>query len=249
LVVVAAIASLYVSGAGSAASRDDGLTINVFYSATSLQAKLSNGTVLSSGAVVPPGPYSVVVYDSGDDPNPQFTMTGPDASVSSDLNPTGAEIEVPMTFGPFLLQPSASYSISDANLGAGSGIAFTTSATGSSITPGTTTSPGSPGTSKGSGGSPGGTLGTLTLSVGAKGKPVLALAGKPVKKLKAGKYLLIVGDSSKKAGALIGHGKTAPSTLSGAAAVGTTTQMLKLTSGKWYVEASKKGPKLAFTVR
>ncbi len=47
-----------------------------------------------------------------------------------------------MTFGPFELQPSASYTIFDANMAGGAGIAFTTSATGSSITPGE--SPASP---------------------------------------------------------------------------------------------------------
>ena len=111
LLGVAALASLCLSALGSAASGVNGLTINVMYTTSSLQAKLSNGTVLASGTVVPPGPYSVVVYDSSDDSNPLFTMTGPGVSVSSDLNPTGMGIEVPMTFGPFLLEASSSYSI------------------------------------------------------------------------------------------------------------------------------------------
>jgi hypothetical protein len=242
---------------GSALPRDDGLTINVFYSATSLQAKLSNGTALNSGAVVPPGPYSIVVYDSGDDPSPQFTMTGPGAAESSDLDPTGMEIEVPMTFGPFVLQPSSSYAIFDANLGAGAGIAFTTSATGSSVTPGAAGTPAagagqasSQGSAASSGGAKGApTLGTLALTVGANGKPVFTFASKPVKTLKAGRYSLFVGDLSKKAGALIGHGKARPSTLSSAVAVGTSSHTLKLTSGRWFVEASEKGPKIYFTVK
>ena len=254
---IAVVASLWLSAPGSAVSRVDGLTINVLYTASSLQVKLSNGTVVGSGTVVPPGPYSVVVYDSGDYPTPQFTLTGPGASVSSDLNPSGMGIEVPMTFGPFVFQPSSSYEISDANMGGASSIAFTTSATGSSAS----SSPAPGGSSSSSNGSPSPagstsagsaaakTLGALTLSVGPNAKPSLALGGKPVKALQPGKYLLIAGDSSKKAGLLIGHGTAHPSTLSGAAAVGTSSRTLKLTAGRWFFEASTRGPKIYFTVK
>ncbi len=177
LLGIAALASLCLSASGSAATRVDGLTIDVTYATSSLQATLSNGTALNPGTVVPPGPYSVVVYDSAD-VNPQFMMSGPDASVSSDLNPSGMGIEVPVTFGPFVLQPSATYTISDPALGQGSSIAFTTSATGSSASssPTTTTSSGagstsSSGSSPTSGATTSGsagakTLGTLAFSVG-----------------------------------------------------------------------------------
>ncbi len=251
---IAVLASLCLSAPGSAASRVDGLTINVLYTASSLQVKLSNGTVVGSGTVVPPGPYSVVVYDSGDYPGPQFTMTGPGASVSSDLNPSGMGIEVPMTFGPFVLQPSSSYEISDTNMGGASAVQFTTSATGSSASsspsPDGSSSNGSPSPAAptSSGSATAKTLGALTLSVGPNAKPSLALGGKPVKTLKPGKYLLIAGDSSKKAGLLIGHGTAHPSTLSGVAAVGTSSRTLKLTAGRWFFEASTRGPKIYFTV-
>ena len=183
LLGVAALASLCLSALGSAASGVNGLTINIMYTTSSLQAKLSNGTVLASGTVVPPGPYSVVVYDSIDDSNPLFTMTGPGVSVSSDLNPTGVGIEVPMTFGPFLLEASSSYSIFDANMAGGSAILFTTSATGSSASSEATSSG-----STSSGSTAAKTLGSLALFVGASGKPFLSLGGKPVKTLKAGRY-------------------------------------------------------------
>jgi hypothetical protein len=259
LLGVAALASLCLSASGSAATRVDGLTINVTYATSSLQATLSNGTALNSGTVVPPGPYSVVVYDSAD-MNPQFTMSGPDASVSSDLSPSGMGIEVPVTFGPFVLQPSASYTISDADWGQGSSIAFTTSATGSSASssPTTTTSSGEGSTSSsGSSASPGGTtsgspgaktLGTLAFSVGANGKPLLTIGAKPVKTLRAGHYSLVTGDSSKTAGLFIGHGTAHLSELSGVAAVGTSLRTLSLTAGKWFFEGSPKGPKIYFTV-
>jgi len=239
----AVLASLCAANGGSAASRVDGLTINVFYTGTSLEAKLSNGTALSTGAVVPPGPYSVVVYDSGDDANPRFTMTGPGASISSDLNPDGSGIQVPVTFGPFVLEPSASYAIFDANMAGGQQITFTTSATGSSAS-----SSGSSAHAAKSAHSGAKTLGTLTLSLGTAGRPILLLAAVPVTKLKAGRYSLIVGDKSKKAGLLIGRGKRRPARVSGTKAVGTHTRFLTLTVGKWFYEASKHGPKTYFEV-
>ena len=242
LLGVAALASLCLSALGSAASGVNGLTINIMYTTSSLQAKLSNGTVLASGTVVPPGPYSVVVYDSIDDSNPLFTMTGPGVSVSSDLNPTGIGIEVPMTFGPFLLEASSSYSIFDANMAGGSTISFTTSATGSSASNEATSG------STSSGSTAAKTLGSLALFVGASGKPFLSLGGKPVKTLKPGRYTLIVGDSSRKAGLLIGHGSVHPTTLSGVAAVGASSRSVNLTSGTWFYEASLRGPKIYFTV-
>jgi hypothetical protein len=242
LLGVAALASLCLSALGSAASSVNGLTINIMYTTSSLQAKLSNGTVLASGTVVPPGPYSVVVYDSIDDSNPLFTMTGSGVSVSSDLNPTGVGIEVPMTFGPFLLEASSSYSIFDANMAGGSAILFTTAATGSSASNEATSG------STSSGSTAAKTLGSLALFVGASGKPFLSFGGKPVKTLKAGRYTLIVGDSSRKVGLLIGHGSVHPTTLSGVAAVGASSRSVNLTSGMWFYETSPRGPKIYFTV-
>ena len=242
LAVAAALAPLCLSGPGSAASRANGLTINVTYTATSLSAKLSNGTVLTSGTVVPPGPYSVVVYDAGDDPNPQFTITGPGAAVSSDLNPTGQGIEVPVTFGPFLLEASSSYEIFDAGM-TGGGISFTTAATGTSASSDSSSS------SKGATGSTAtSSANKLALFVQPGKKPVLTKEGKPVKTLKAGKYSVLVGDLSTTTGLMIGHGKAKPTTLSGAAATGTSSRTLKLTAGKWFIEGSTKGPKIYFTV-
>jgi hypothetical protein len=252
---MAALAALSFTAAASARSTANGLTINVFYSSNAFQASLSNGTALSSGTVVPPGPYSVVVYDSGADPNPQFTMAGPGASVSSNLNPTGIQIEVPMTFGPFVLPPSSSYTLSDANIGDGSTITFTTAATGSSATPSSssktsgtsTTSNGAPGSSTSASGSSR-VHKTLTLSVGAGGKPSLTLAAKPVRKLKAGVYVLIVGDSSRTVGAFLGHGDAHLITLSGVTAVGTSVRNVTLTPGTWFYEGSPRGPRIYFTV-
>jgi hypothetical protein len=245
LLGIAAFASLFATALGSAAPTVNGLTINVVYSSTSLTAKLSNGTVLSSGTVVPPGSYSVVVYDS-EDSDPQFTMTGPGASVSSDLSPNNAGIESPVTFGPFVLEPSSSYAIFDANMAGGPHITFTTSATGTSASPDAPSSTAGSGSTKSSAATK--SLASLALFVGLNGKPLLTQGGKPVKQLKAGSYSVIVSDSSHKAGLLLGHGAVRPSTLSGVAAVGTAIRSLKLTAGRWFYEASAAGPKTYFTV-
>ena len=211
------------------------------YTATSLSAKLSNGTVLTSGTVVPPGPYSVVVYDAGDDPNPQFTITGPGASVSSDLNPTGQGIEV--TDDLRALPPGGELELRDLRCGhdrrghlvhdrRNGELASSATARPKGATTSTATS----------------SANKLALFVQPGKKPMLTQDGKPVKTLKAGRYSVVVGDLSTKAGLMIGHGKVKPTTLSAATATGTSTRTLKLTAGKWFIEGSTKGPKMYFTV-
>ena len=150
-----------------------------------------------------------------------------------------------MTLGPFALTPSSSYTISDSNMD-GSTITFTTAATGTSSSPNSPSPPAA-------GSSPSGSattkvVKTLALIASPSGQPTVTLAGKPVKKVSAGRYSVIVSDLSKKAGLVIGHGKVRPVTLSSPAAVGTTERTLNLTAGKWFLETSARGPKVYFTV-
>ena len=192
---VSALVALLVSMLGPAVARAAGPTINVIYTNNSLQVKLSDGTVVTSGAVIPAGSYTIQVFDSGDYPSPKFTMTGPGVSVSSELNSSGMGGEFG-TFGPFTLQTNSGYAVSDANMGAGSVVAFTTSATTGGLS--SSESPGSSSSGSGSSGSKTPTtLGTFKLAVGATGRPTLTFGGKAVKTLKAGKYSVSVGDSSK----------------------------------------------------
>jgi hypothetical protein len=72
--------------------------------------------------------------------------------------------------------------------------------------------------------------------------------GKPVKALAAGRYSVVIGDLSKRAGLFVGHAGARPSMLSGLAAVGTSLVTLRLTPGEWFVETSTKGPKTYFKV-
>jgi hypothetical protein len=253
--------------AGSARSADatiaDGATINVVYTTNTLQVKTDSGVVISSGTTIPAGSYTIQVYDSGDFPNPKFSMTGPGVSVSSDLNSTGMGIDVPSTFGPFNLPVNSSFTISDTNMGASSRVGFSTSATvmavgggggSSSGGGGSTTGSGSGGgTSTGGGTGSGGktvkTLGTLAAAVSAAGKPTLMMGGKTVKTAKAGLYKFTVIDRSRKVGLVVGKLGSLPTRLSGVAAVGTSSRNLSLTAGKWYFAASATAPKTYFTVK
>ncbi len=246
--------------AGSAHSADatiaDGATINVVYTTSSLQLKTDSGAVISSGTTIPAGSYTIQVYDSGDFPSPKFSMTGPGVSVSSDLNSTGMGIDVPSTFGPFNLPTSSSFTVSDANMGASSRVAFSTSATVMAVGgSGSVSGSGGSGSSTTGSGSGGGTssgvktLGTFAASVSAAGKPALMLGGKTVKSAKAGAYRFSVVDHSRKLGLLVGKLGSLPTRLSGVAAIGTSSHTVSLTAGKWYFAASATGPKTYFTVK
>ena len=244
--------------AGSARSAGstiaDGATINVVYTTNSLQLKTDAGAVISSGTTIPAGSYTIQVYDSGDFPNPKFSMTGPGVSVSSDLNSTGMGIDVPSTFGPFNLQTTSSFTISDTNMGAASRVAFSTSATVMAAGGSGSGTGGSGGSTTGSGSGAGTssgvkTLGTFAASMSAAGKPALMLGGKNVKTAKAGAYKFSVADHSTKLGLLVGRLGSLPTRLSGVAAIGTSSRTLRLSAGKWYFAASATGPKTYFTVQ
>jgi hypothetical protein len=242
----------------------DGATINVVYTTSSLQVKTDTGTVISSGTTIQAGSYTIQVYDSGDFPNPKFSMTGPGVSVSSDLNSTGMGIDVPSTFGPFNLQTTSNFTISDTNMGASSRIAFSTSASvmaagGGGVGGGGGSGSAGGGSSTGGGTATGGgtssgaktvkTLGTLAAAVSAAGKPTLMMGGITVKSAKAGVYKLTVIDHSRKVGLVVGKLGSLPTRLSGVAAVGTSSRNLSLTAGKWYFAASATAPKTYFSVK
>ena len=254
------------AGPGSleAATADNATLTITYVSPTSLQVTLADGTVVKSGGTIPAGSYLVLVYDpaAGGDANPNTTINGPGVGLSSNLNSTGMGIDYPSTFGPYTFQTSSSYSVEDTNLGASSLITFATTATatasGGSGSGGTTTSSGGGSTGGGqstttttssSAGSKTSTMvGTLKGSVTASGKAALSFDGKAVKALKAGRYKVTAVDHSKKSGLIVGHGSAQPITISGAAAVGTSSRSITLSAGKWFFEASTHGPKTAFSV-
>jgi hypothetical protein len=232
-------------------------TLMVTYIGTaSLQVRLSDGTTVRSGTVVPAGSYMVTV-DDPDFTTPKFTMNGPGVNISSDLDSTGMGIDRPATFGPYTLQTTSTYTIQDANLGAAA-ISFTTTATatatggssgGSSSTSGGSSSTGG----SSSGGTTSGStttklLGTLKASVSTAGKPTMTFGGTTVKTLKSGRYTIAIADHSTKAGFIVWKLGSHAMTLSTVAASKSSSQTLTLIPGKWFFEATTRGPRSYFTV-
>jgi hypothetical protein len=262
----ACVLTLGAAALGAGAARADSTTINVFYSATSLSVKLSTGQAIPSGGSIPAGSYQVLVYDANDDLNPNFTMSGPGVSISSNLNSTGMGIDLPSTFGPFNFQAGATYSVQDTNLGPSSTQTFTasssgggtsnggggTTAGGGGTTPGGGTTSGAGGQSSGHGSSSAGsmtTIGTISGSVATSGKLALLFGGKALRTLQPGHYKITVVDHAKKAGLMLGVASARkPLTLSSLAASGTSSHTVNLTAGKWYFEPTARGPKTYFTV-
>jgi hypothetical protein len=239
-----------VAGLTAGGARADGATINVMYTTSTLQIKTDSGTVISAGTVIPAGSYTIQVYDSGDYPNPNFTMSGPGVSVSSNLNSTGMGIDVPSTVGPLNLAINSSYTIGDSNMGARItfGTSSVTAVGGGTSSGGGGTSPAG-GTSGGSsGGSKSASIPTLAGGLTAAGKATLTSSGTTVKSLEAGSYRFTVLDKSKKAGYVVGKGSTRL-VITGRSTVGTVSKTVKLTSGKWWVGASNGGLKAYFTVK
>ena len=82
----------------------------------------------------------------------------------------------------------------------------------------------------------------------AAGALALSFDGKAVKMLKAGRYTITVTDHSKLAGLMIGESSMMVTTLSGVAAVGTSTHTVTLSAGKWFYEGTLHGARTSFTV-
>ena len=267
LVAAAALAlgglalGLSLGSTGAVGAPAAATTINVTYvTAKTLQVKLSDGTTIGPGSPLPAGSYSVLVYDDPNTyPNPNFTMNGPGVAISSNLNSTGMGLDEPATFGPFNFPVGASYNVEDTNIGASSLVTFSTTAGGSG---GGSTSTGSTTTSQTitttrtttttiTSGPPAAlkTVGTLDGIVSSAGKPTLTFSGRAVKTLEAGRYKVKVTDHSKKVGLIVWKLGGRPVTLSGAAAVGTSTHTVILGAGKTFFETSTRGPKTYFTVK
>jgi hypothetical protein len=251
VIVLLALCVVCAGTAGGAGARLADNTLQVIYvGSSSLQLRLGDGTVVSPGGTVPAGSYQILV-DDADYTTPQFTMSGPGVSISSNLNSTGMGIDRPATFGPYALQTNATYRLQDTSMGAS--FTFQTSSTasggstgssGSSGASGGTSSTGSAGQSSGAAKSGAGAgaaatklLGTLRASVAASGKATLTFGGKAVTKLRRGRYSVAVVDHSKKAGFVVG-GPTRKITLSGVAAVGSSSHTVTLGAGKWFFEAA-----------
>jgi hypothetical protein len=125
-----------------------------------------------------------------------------------------------------------------------SGTSSSSGSSGSSSSGGSSSSSGS--TSSSGGGSS--LRGTLAGKLTAAGKLTLTIGGKPVSRLKSGRYRITVVDAAPSLGALMRASGRAPITLSGSAFVGTRTLTVALAAGQWTLSTSTGKSKSAFTV-
>jgi hypothetical protein len=178
----------------------------------------------------------------------QFSLTGPGvndvATLGSDLGPYSATYNV--TFAP-----ASTYTIVDGNHPS-QPVVFTTTATGSSssLLPSTPASTAS-GTGAtqlplmGSGIVP--FRGALKATVPAAGSPTLDSHGKPLATLKAGRYSIVVSDTSPHGGFFVQKAHKKPVTIAGVSFTGKRTVMVNLTVGKWTFY-SRSGKTASFVV-
>lgn len=220
------------------------------------------------GPVIPAGTYQVVINDLsqvGD-----FDLAGPSVSLS-----TGVEVRGQASWTVALL-PCALYSYRNDQQGTSTHW-FQTSASATSgaacppplaggpsgqATTTTTAVGATSGKSRGSAGglTPGSTLsaigtvipleplrGVLQATVNASGKPALTFDGKPVSRLRPGRYSIEATDDSAKASLILkkAHGK--PVTITGGSFVGRHKLTLELSTGTWSFSVAaptRRGPSL-----
>ncbi|HEY3922457.1 MAG TPA: hypothetical protein VGL76_10125 [Gaiellaceae bacterium] len=251
--LAAFLAAAVLAAAGAAAtSPPSEFSTTVFVAVTynadcSFSVSVEGGPLLdstptgTSTATIPPGPYQVTVRTPLPDnlwngttcKQALFSMNGPGVTYSSvlgtDSGPYGA------TFNE-TFQPSSTYTLLDASR-SNSPVTLTTTATGTSTS---LLPPTPPSTAKG--GSVQTPLvgsdivpfrGSLVAMVTPANKATVMSGKKPVTKVKAGRYKVVVEDDSASGGLSVQkvHGKTR--TLTSAKFTGKRTVSVTLSAGEW----------------
>ena len=223
-----------------------------FFTNGSITVTLPDGTPVgsTSGAptVIPAGYYSVLMDGPGGCIQlPLFQLSGPGASIVSDMN--GGEVDA-STFNAFFL-PNSTYTW-HTDRGASSAVhTFTTSGTvaapaaNQTTTTTPVTSSGKPTSNDivGSGIAP--LRGTLTAAVSPTG--VLSVQHY-APTMKAGRYRLSVTDKSTTRGLQLRKATTKPLTFTGAAFVGKRTGTVTLTPGTWVLTTRGGAPSIKIVV-
>jgi len=235
---VACLLAASVAHTGSAATAVPSLTLNVNLSGA-LEIVLGNGTRIRSGAVVPPGPYLVLVASDVPDSRDLFHifhLYGPSLNVESDLLPC----ENPRPLYTVTLKPSTTYTYEDSRNPQLGQFVFTTSASGSSSDTAGGAAP------TGAGGKTAGTSsntsvlasslpfrGTLVGTVGRGGALTLSRNGKAVSTLRAGRYAISVDDRAASLGFQLAPVSGPKVTVTGTSFVGERRMTVALSAGRW----------------
>ena len=250
-VVIGLFALAGTLGVHGSRAAEPSLTLNVNVNG-SLEAVLGNGTRIRTssapGAVIPPGPYLVIVRSDVPDSLDifhVFHISGAGLNLSSDLLPC----ENPREVNTVTLRPNSTYTYEDSRHPDLARVVFTTSGDGSSSE--TSGSSGGPSGANYSGSVSNSEVlgsavvpfrGTLLGTVGSGGKLTLSRNGKSVSSLKQGRYKIAVDDKTPKGGFTIGRPHSPSVTVTGSAFVGKHTVTLRLKAGQWtfYSSPAKK---------
>jgi hypothetical protein len=209
-----------------------------FFTNGQITVTLPDGTPVgsTSGAptVIPAGYYSVLMDGPGGCIQlPLFQLSGPGASIVSDMN--GGEVDA-STFNAFFL-PNSTYTW-HTDRGLSSAVhTFTTSGTVAAPAAGQTTTTTTPVTSSGTptsndivGSAIAPYRGTLTAAVGPSGTLSVQQYAPT---MKAGRYKLTVTDRSATRGLRLAKANAKPVSITGAAFVGKRTATVTLSAGTW----------------
>ena len=183
-----------------------------------------------------------------------FQLTGPGVSLSTTLD--DGDNDQALLQGSF--QPSGTYVAQDMTPGATARVSFSTTATGTPVTPSvpyTTTGSGkaipTSGPQPTAATGPASALplrGVLNATLSPTGKVALKLDGKPVDTLKPGRYVIAVVDQSTKSGFVVQELHKLATAVTSARFTGKRSAAVALTKGQWVFYPSVPGTKTHFSV-
>jgi hypothetical protein len=263
IVVLAATVALKLGVGGSHAAVSSNTAVSstlhaYVHESADIGMTFDDGTDVGSQGrtppTIPPGTYTIRVVDDAVTHN--FHLSGPGVDQTTSVD------DLQTSTWTVTFQPGSTYRFQCDVHSDYMYAVFQTSGTGSSTSGGSSggASGGSSGGSSGgtssggtsSGGSSSGpqtTLrGTLTGAVSAAGKLTLGFGGKPVAKLKAGRYKVTVADKSRTKGFAVQAKGRSAIVVSGVSFVGTHSVTVNFTAGQWTFYASPGGAKHSFAV-
>jgi hypothetical protein len=216
----------------------------------SISLLFDDGTPVGNQArtppTIPPGTYTIRVVDDTDEHN--FHLSGPGVdqatSVGGSASPTWT-----VTFQPgahYRFQCDTHFDFMFGEFDTSGTASSSGSSSSGSTSGGSSTSAGSSSSSSTGGASS--LRGTVAGTLSAAGKLTLAIGGKPVTRLKSGRYKITVVDKARGLGAVVREDGRGAITLSGVAFVGTHTVTVNLAAGRWAYSTSAGKSKTVFTV-